>query len=72
MNATLSFNLPEESLDHLDAINGTTYKVCLSELDAHLRGLQKYDHPYKTPDEVIDAIRSKLHEIVGDFNLTLD
>lgn len=32
MKATLSFNLPEESEEHLDALNGAKYKYQLDEV----------------------------------------
>jgi hypothetical protein len=32
MRATISFNLPEESEEHLDALNGTKYKYQLDEV----------------------------------------
>ena len=33
MKAILKFDLPDEAEEHLNAINGTMYKMCLSDID---------------------------------------
>jgi hypothetical protein len=54
MKAILEFNLPEDAEEHLDAINGTSYKLALSEMDNHFRHRLKYE---EHPREVIEALQ---------------
>jgi hypothetical protein len=37
MKAILEFNLPEEEKDHLDAVNGTNWKLVVWDIDQLLR-----------------------------------
>ena len=43
MKAILEFDLPEETTDHSDAINGFKYKLIIANLDEHLRQELKYN-----------------------------
>jgi len=57
--ATLTFDLPEESCEHLAAIHGHEYQSALWEVDRWLRGLEKYDDKLFVP---IEEVRAKLRE----------
>jgi hypothetical protein len=72
MKAILEFNLPEDTVEHSDAINGTDYKFVLQDMDSTLRHYQKYGHEYKTADEAIEMIRKELFSELSARNLSLD
>jgi hypothetical protein len=63
MKAKLTFNLPEERDELKLAQRGADYFCFLWDLDQELRSWLKYGHNFKTPDEVIEAIREKLSEV---------
>jgi len=72
MKATLEFNLPEDTVEHSDAINGTDYKFVLQDMDTTLRDHLKYGHDYKTAGEALEAIRKELHNALMERSLSLD
>lgn len=61
MQSILQFNLPEDRDDFILAQRGADYFSFLWDLDQDLRSWQKHGHKFKTPDEVIDKIRERLH-----------
>lgn len=71
---TISFNLPEESSEMRDAINGTNYSLIISDLDQHLRQVVKYGaavdrkHGESTEAEqdTCDKIRTLLRELAEE------
>ncbi len=57
--ATLTFNLPDESHEFMDAIYGNSYGSTLRYIDNWLRDLEKY----QDKDLVsIEEVRNKLRE----------
>lgn len=72
MQATLTFNIPEESVEHLAAMQGGDWKSVAWNMDAALRGYLKRGHNFKTPDEVLDELRAELHGMMEDRGLILD
>jgi hypothetical protein len=72
MKAILEFNLPEETLEHHDALHGTVWKLCLGDLDQELRNAQRYGHQFKDADEAVDHFRTRLHEIIAERGLFLE
>lgn len=74
MKATLKFNLPEETSEHYDAINGTNYSLVLWDLDQWLRNMIKYNpegYPVKEIDAFVKA-RETLNELMNDHNVVFD
>jgi len=69
MKAILEFNLPEETVEHHDALHGMDWKLCLGDLDQELRNAQRYGHTFKDADEAVDHFRKRLHEIITDHGL---
>jgi len=60
MKATLEFNLPEESNEHLRAIHVGEAWSTLYDIDNMLRNMLKYgDDRYKTVEELAQAIREE-------------
>lgn len=72
MKATLEFNLPEEQQEHYDAVNGGTYKHCLTEIDYQLRSWTKYGNEFTTPEEALLAARDFLWQCIRDNDLVLE
>ena len=66
MEAILKFRLPEEAAEHLQALNGGKWAGVVWELDKSLRPGLKYGHDWKTADEALEAIRTKLREEMAE------
>ena len=71
MKATLEFNLPEENQEHLDAINGTSWKITLSNFDNTFRCYLKHGHNFSDIKNCLDSLRKQLHEDIEDNGLRL-
>lgn len=72
MKAILEFNLPEEDREHLDAINGTKWKVTLSDFDETLRRYIKHGHNFSDIENCLDRLRSELHRDMDASGLTFE
>ena len=72
MKATLEFNLPDEQTEHYNAINGTTFRYCLQELDGELRNWLKYGNPFTDADGALVAVRKHLNDLINDSDLVLE
>lgn len=72
--ATLSFNLPEESEEHLSSIQGADWKIAVWELDQYLRNKIKYADDNTPPlfTEALQMVRDELSSIVQSKNLSLE
>jgi len=68
MKATLTFDLPEEASEHRDAIDGYKWRVACQELRQDVRNWLKYGHPFKTPDEALEAVRAHLADSTSDLS----
>jgi len=62
MKGILEFNLPEEQEEHELAVNAYKLVSAISDLDNHCRSALKHGHNYKTPEEVLEAVREQLSE----------
>jgi hypothetical protein len=72
MKATLSFELPEETIEHHDALNGHEWKAVVIELHRTARNAMKHGHKYKDADDAIQDILNTIHCSVMDRGLALD
>ena len=72
MKAILEFTLPDEQTEHYNAINGSTFKYCLQELDGELRNWLKYGHTFEDADDALGAVRKHLNELIHDNDLVLE
>ncbi len=72
MKAILEFNMPEDMVEHHDALHGTDWKLVLMDLETEMRSAIRYGHAHKTADEAIDHFRTRLFEIVTDKGLLLE
>ena len=65
MKATLEFNLPEDQRE-FDTANQSKDMLCIiGNLEDALRSYLKYGHEFKTPEEALQAIRTRLHEEIN-------
>jgi hypothetical protein len=72
MKAILEFTLPDEQTEHYNAINGSTFKYCLQELDGELRNWLKYGHTFEDADDALGAVRKHLNNLIQDNDLVLE
>jgi len=65
MKAILEFNLPEDQRE-FEIVNQSKDMLCIiGNLEDTLRSYLKYGHEFKTPEEALQAIRTRLHEEVN-------
>jgi hypothetical protein len=62
MKATLEFNLPEDEREYQIANQARDLFCVIGNLEDALRSYLKYGHEFKTADEALQAIRSRLHD----------
>lgn len=70
MEANLKFNLPEDSEDLDNALNGYKYKLALWDLDNFLRSEIKHGDDESKATHY-EEIRDRLHDLLNEYNLTL-
>ena len=65
--------LPEDSFDEQLANNGKSYWLAITDFDDYLRSKIKYDESLTQEQyDVYEEVRAKLHELLGDYDATLD
>lgn len=70
MKATLEF---EEEEDLRTALDGYKWKLVAWDLDQEMRSLLKYDDTISDEKwHQVEQLRTKLREIINDYNLNLD
>ena len=72
MTATLSFSLPEEAVEHQTAIDGYKWKSVVSVLDEKFRSELKYGELTTDCYKLVENMRSVLHQLLADDNLSLN
>lgn len=72
MEGILKFNLPEEGVGYLSAINGGKWKAVVWDIDQSLRSKIKYESISDDALKHLEDIRSSLHEFIGSYGLSLD
>jgi hypothetical protein len=65
MKATLEFNLPEDQREFEIANQSKDMLCIIGNLEDALRSYLKYGHEFKTPEEALQAIRTRLHEEIN-------
>ena len=70
MKATITFNLPDERQEHLDALTGTAWRCIVAELDAYLRSVEKHGTD-EAEAAYASKIRSKIWEEINANGLIL-
>ena len=72
MKAILEFDLPDESIEFKDAIQGSNWKGVVWDLDQFLRNKLKHGHSFQSADEALEAIREELLSILDAYGLLLE
>lgn len=68
---TMSFNLPDEREEYLQASQGTDAHLVLWDLDQWLRSKIKYTELSDVEEQCFDATRKHLHDLLTERNVTL-
>lgn len=68
MKATLEFDLPEESQEHQDAVDGGRWRSAVTQLREEVHAKRKHGHDFKTPDEVLEWIAAVIAEEQEDIH----
>ena len=71
MEATLKFNLPEETEEFETAVNANNYKNALSELNQYLRSESKWSSD-ENKSEIAQIVRDELYRLMSENNITID
>ncbi len=71
MEATLRFNLPEETEEFNTAVNASNYKNALWEINQYLRNESKWSSD-ENKSEIAQIIRDELYRLMSENNVTLD
>ena len=71
MEATLKFNLPEETEEFNTAVNASNYKNALWELNQYLRNESKWSSD-ENKSEIAQIVRDELYRLMSENNVTLD
>ena len=72
MEATLTFELPEDRVDFECATHGVAWATVVWDMDQWLRGKLKHGHDFKTADEALEVVRRALQETLDGDGLSLE
>jgi hypothetical protein len=67
--AILTFHLPKEEIEYLDAMHGSEWKGIVNLVDVYLRNALKYGHTYKNAKEALEAVKKELWDLCQERNL---
>jgi hypothetical protein len=73
MKHIIEFDLPEDQEEMMLAINASKYSIVLYNLDQYLRSKVKYapDSQPEAITETYDSVRTKLFELLNEYDLTI-
>jgi len=69
MKAVLTFQLPEEAVEHRQALDGPAWESVVFAVDQFCRNTLKYGHEIQTADSVFENIREKIQSEIEDGGL---
>jgi len=72
MKATLTFDLPEDECSFRIAGTAMEWALTCFEIDQILRNYLKYGHEFKTIDEALETVRTRLNEELANRNISLE
>ncbi len=72
MKATLTFNLPEEEHEYMNAVQGAKMRSILWDLDQWLRSKLKYEELSDGQYDAFKETRDHLRELLIEENIDLD
>ncbi len=71
MEATLKFNLPEETDEFNTCVNASNYKNALWELNQYLRNTVKHSSD-ENKSEIAQIVKDELCRLMSENNVILD
>jgi len=71
MKAILEFNLPEDNVEHLTAIQAPDWKFVVSEIDEYLRSQIKYSNLSDEVSKALQLTRDEMGKLCTDNNLDI-
>jgi hypothetical protein len=71
MEATLKFNLPEETEEFNTAVNASNYKNALWEINQYLRNESKWSSD-ENKSEIAQEVRDELYRLMSENNVIID
>lgn len=72
MTATLTFNLPEESVEHQDAIDGWKWKSLVDKTLGVIRNELKYGDPPEDVAKKLEQMMGSIYQWMAEENLSID
>lgn len=72
MKATLTFNLPEEEHEYMNAVQGAKMRSILWDVDQWLRSKLKYEELSDGQYDAFKETRDHLRELLIEENIDLD
>ena len=72
MKAKLTFDLPEDKYEWENAMRADAMYSALWDLSQELRTLWKYEELSEEEWNMVEKIRNKFYEILGDNQINLD
>jgi hypothetical protein len=72
MKAKLTFNLPEDQTEFDFAVQGGRMYSALWDISQELRTLWKYEELSEEEWKMVERIRDKFYEILGDHQINLN
>ena len=72
MTAALTFNLPEESVEHQDAIDGWKWKSVVNRTLEEIRHELKYNNPSEETGKKWEQMRACIFSWLAEENLSVD
>lgn len=69
---TQEFDSFEEKSEFKIATQASDMYLAILDILSKLREYDKYGSNFKTPEEAIEKIREEVHEIIGQYNISME
>ena len=71
--ATITFNLPDEQQEFMDAVHASDYKAVIQDLDQKLRSKIRHDESIDNQTELAyQSVRDMLNGLLEEYKVSLD
>lgn len=71
--ATITFNLPDEQQEFMDAVHASDYKAVIQDLDQRLRSKIKHDDTIDNQTELaFQSVRDMLNGLLEEYKVSLE
>jgi len=70
--AMLTFDLPEDRVEHEVAVHAMDWALVAWDMDEQLRSWLKYGHEFGGSEDALEGIRQKLRELMEEHGVSLD